>query len=166
MATHRKARVRGWTAFTHRALHARPGAKAQTPHTGQPASSSGGQGGAVGVQTQQCQSPEKPTTEKRTYTWVTGRFVSGNQMEGGNGQVLRGGLSFCVGPRSPKKLLMALPGVCGGGDHARWSSPDVPLGEVGFGVPQSCLGAVDKPHPSPLPLSPCLAWPHFSPVLM
>lgn len=75
-------------------------------------------------------------------------------------------LSFCVGPRSPERLLMALPGVCGGGDHARWSSPDVPLGEVGFGVPQSCLGAVDKPHPSPLPLLPCLAWPHFSLVLM
>lgn len=38
-----------------------------------------------------CQSPEKPTAKKRTHTWVTGRFVSGNQMEGGNGQVLRGG---------------------------------------------------------------------------
>lgn len=50
----------------------------------------------MGVQTQQCQSPKKPTTEKRTYTWVTRRFVSGNQMEGGNGQVLRGGPCLSV----------------------------------------------------------------------
>ena len=36
----------------------------QFPHTAHPASSPGDQGGAVGVQTQQCQSPKKPTTEK------------------------------------------------------------------------------------------------------
>lgn len=54
----------GWTALVHRAPHTRPAAKALIPHTAHPASSPGGQGGAVGVQTQQCQSSKKPTTKK------------------------------------------------------------------------------------------------------
>ena len=87
-------------------------------------------------------------------------------MEGGNRQVFRGGPGPSVLASGVlKDSLWHCRGVCGGGDHGRWPSLDVPLGEVGFGVTQSCLGAVDKPHPSPLLVSPCVAWPHFSPVL-
>ena len=167
MATHQKAQERAWTALAHRALHARPGAKARTPHTGHPASSPGGQGEAVGVQTQQLSKPREAHSQKAN-THLGNWALCFRESDGGRQRpgVERWPVSFCVGPRSPERLLLALPGVCGGGDHARWSSPDVPLGEVGFGVPPSCLGAVDKPHPNLLPLSPCLVWPHFSPVLM
>lgn len=68
--------------------------------------------------------------------------------------------TFYTDSRSPARLLMALEGACGSGDNAKCPqtcTEACPEERGGFGAPQSCLGAVDKPHSSPLPLPPLLS---------